>query len=354
VGENTHEEPVSGSHAALSAQEIAASPAWYPLELSGPGAVRLARLDEAAYRGASFLDRRILQSRPEQAVVPVAALAAAAAALAPQAHYIFHIGHVGSTLLSRLIGELPGLFSVREPALLREIALDPARERIWGTLDLRDALSLLGRRWRPAQQAVIKATSFVSEIAERALELDASAAAILLFTPALAYLCCIMGGPNSRRESQALAPSRLARLRKRLGGAPDVEPRSEGEWIAMSWLCEMLCLQAAARRFASRVAWIDFDQFLAAPQEGLAAVARVLGAALDPKEIAGPLAGPLMHRYSKAPEYAYDTALRQEVLASAEREHTAEIRRGMAWLEALAARHDTIVATLGHRQIGPE
>lgn len=338
-----------GSNAALSAQEIAASPAWYPLELSGPGLVRLARLDEAAYRGASFLDRRILQLRPEQAAVSVATLGSAAAALAPAAHYIFHIGHVGSTLLSRLIGELPGFFSVREPVLLREMALAPARERLWDTLDLRAALSLLGRKWRPPQRAVIKASSFVSEIAERALELDASSCAILMFTPALAYLRCIMGGPNSRLESQALAPSRLARLRQRLGSAADVDPHSEGEWIAMSWLCEMVCLQAAARRFASRVLWIDFDEFLAAPREGLEAVLKALGADVGPKEIAGLLAAPLMRRYSKAPEYAYDTALRREVLAGAEREHSAQIRRGMAWLETLAARHRMIAEALGRR-----
>ena len=155
-----------------------------------------------------------------------------------------------------------------------------------------------------------------------------------------------MGGPNSRLESKALAPSRLARLRKRLGGAPvDVDPRSEGEWIAMSWLCEMLCLQEAARRFASKVAWIDFDEFLAAPQEGLEMALKALGAAVAPEGIAELLAGPLMHRYSKAPEYAYDTALRQEVLASAEREHAAQIRRGMAWLEMFAARHRIALPT---------
>ncbi|HEX5461736.1 MAG TPA: hypothetical protein VFX20_17365 [Steroidobacteraceae bacterium] len=333
---------MSGSNAALSAQEIAASPAWYPLELSGPGLVRLVRLDEAAYRGASFLDQRILQLRPEQALVAPATLGSAAAALTPRAHYIFHIGHVGSTLVSRLIGELPGLFSVREPVLLREIALAAATERIWGTLELRDALSLLGRKWHPAQRAVIKASSFVSEIAERALELDATAAAVLMFTPAPAYLRCIIGGPNSRLESHALAPSRLARLRRRLGGACAVDPRSEGEWIAMSWLCEMVCLEAAARHFASRVVWADFDEFLVSPREGLAAVLKALGADVDPKEIAGLLAGPLMGRYSKAPEYAYDAALRQEVLAAAEREHAAQIRQGMAWLASISGRHPLI------------
>jgi hypothetical protein len=333
---------VSGSSAVLSAQDIAASPTWYPLQLSGPGLVRLVRLDEAVYRSASFLDRRILEGHPQQATAASAALGSAAAALTPQAHYIFHIGHVGSTLVSRLLGELPGLFSVREPALLRELALNPARERVWDALDLRDTLSLLGRRWHPAQRAVIKASSFVSEIAGRVLEVDAGAAAIFMFTPALAYLRCIMGGPNSRLESQALAPSRLARLRQRLGGAPAADPGSEGEWIAMSWLCEMVCLEEAARRFAARVMWMDFDEFLVSPQARFEAVLSVLGAAADREEIAALLAGPLMRRYSKAPEYAYDAALRREVLASAEREHAAEIRRGMAWLATLAARHPVI------------
>lgn len=336
---------MSGSNAALSAQEIAASPAWYPLELSGPGLVRLTRLDEAAYRVASFLDLRVLQLQPQQTVVPVAALASAAATLTPRAHYIFHTGHVGSTLVSRLIGELPAFLSVREPALLREIALAPAGQPVWGSLELRDALGLLGRTWHTSQRAVIKASSFVSEIAVRALALDTSARAVLMFTPALAYLRCIMGGPNSRLESQALAPSRLARLRSRLGGAPGADPRSEGEWIAMSWLCEMLCLAAAARDFASRVAWVDFDRFLAAPREGLGAVLEALGTDADPARIAELLAGPLMRRYSKAPEYAYDVALRQEVLASAGREHSAQIRRGMAWLEALAS-HPLVEAVL--------
>lgn len=340
--ENDREESVSASNAVLSPQEIAASPAWYPLELSAPGLVRLVRLDEAAYRGASFLDRRIMEWRAEETVIAAATLAAAATGLTPRAHYIFHIGHVGSTLVSRLLGELPGFFSVREPALLRELALDPARGRAWGALDLRDSLSILGRRWRPAQRAVIKASSFVSEIAERILEVDADAAAIFMFTPAPAYMRCILGGPNSRLESQALAPLRLARLRKRLGAAPMSDPRSEGEWIAMSWLCEMVCLQAAARRFAARIVWIDFDELLAAPREGLEVALRAFGAAVDPKQIGGLLSGPLMHRYSKAPEYAYDSALRQEVLATAEREHSEEIRRGMAWLTNLAGRHAII------------
>lgn len=341
---------------AVSAEDIAASPAWLPLDAAAPGDVtRLVRLDEAAYRAASFLDQRILTAHPATAVVASATVTTAAARLTPHAHYLFHIGHVGSTLVSRLLGELEGLFSVREPAILREAASRAARAEahgsgirgagirgaeIDGAADLHGTLSLLARTWSPGQRAVVKATSFVSEIAGSILEVDLDASAILMFTPAPAYLRCILGGPNSRTESRALAPARLARMRRRLGeAAGSADPQSEGQWIAMSWLCEMACLQDAARRFASRVLWVDFDEFLSAPRPGLEAILTALGATADQDGVDGILAGPLMRQYSKAPEYAYDAVLRREVLASAERESPAEIRRGMAWLETLGARH---------------
>jgi hypothetical protein len=305
--------------------------------------MRLVRLDEAAYRGASFLDRRLLQSNPQEARVDREIIASAAAALAPRAHYIFHTGHVGSTLVSRLVGECRGLFSVREPALLRELAPQAAPGRDLAAVGLRDTLALLARTWRPGQRPVVKATSFASELAEPILGLDPSASGVLMFTPALAYLRCILGGPNSRVEAKALAPSRLARLRSRLLEAvPDIDPRSEGQWIAMSWLCEMVCLQQAATQFGARTLWVDFDAFLAAPEPGLASVLRVFGAQAQPGEIANILSGPLIRQYSKAPEHAYDAALRREVLAGAQREHGAEIRQGMEWLARLASRQPSI------------
>jgi len=309
--------------------------------------MRLVHLDRAAYRSASFLDRRLVQTGSVEARVDGGIVTAAAGRLKPQAHYIFHTGHVGSTLVSRLVGECVGLFSLREPALLRELALQPTQGRVPAGIDLRDTLALLARTWSSGQRAVVKATSFASELAESILSLDPGACAALMFTPALAYLRCILGGPNSRVEAKTLAASRLARLRTRLvQTAPDIEPRSEGEWIAMSWLCEMVCLRQAAARFGSRILWVDFDAFLGAPEAGLASILRAFAAEATPREVAGILSGPLMHQYSKAPEHAYDAGLRQEVLAGADREHGAEIRRGMQWLASLIGRHPLIDAVL--------
>lgn len=329
----------------ISAQDIAASPTWLPLESEGEGSLRLVRLDAAGYRAASFLDRRILQARVPQAVCPTAAVAAAAASLAARAHYIFHTGHVGSTLISRLVGECPQFFSVREPAILGALATHPARAL--GSLDLRAVLGLLARTWHPEQRSIVKATSFVSEIAGPILETSPDSMAVLMFSPALAYLRCILGGPNSRIESRALAAARLARLRARLGPESRLpEPRSEGEWIAMSWLCEMACLRQAAARFDSRIVWVDFDAFLSAPVHGLTALLCALGAAPSQDEVERLVSGPIMRRYSKAPEHAYDAALRRLVLESADREHAAEIRSGMQWLAGLAGLHLLVDAVL--------
>jgi hypothetical protein len=73
-------------------------------------------------------------------------------------------------LISRLLVEHAGIFALREPALLRAIAArvtpsTPAAR----TPGLDVALALLGRTWRREQRAVVKVTSFVSELAERML-----------------------------------------------------------------------------------------------------------------------------------------------------------------------------------------
>jgi len=332
----------------ISPDDIVRSPAWLPLEAVDGPAMRLVYLDEAAYRAASFLDQRLLGIGYEQQVCGLAVVEAAAARLAPRSHYIFHTGHVGSTLLSRLIGAHEGLFSVREPALLRSLGA-PAGS----ALQLDAALALLGRTWRPNQRAVVKTTSFVSELADPILAADPGSVAIFVFARPLVYLRGILAGPNSRVENRHLAPSRLQRLTRRLGeGELSPRPHSEGECVAMSWLCEMTALHQAAVSFEGRVLWVDFDTFLGNPAPGLQAMFRALGASPSEGEVEALVAGPLMRQYSKAPEYAYDAELRRRVLQSADTEHGAEIKRGMNWLKEIAMHHRLVEAV--RERVAPE
>ena len=91
--------------------------------------------------------------------------------------------------------------------------------------------------------------------------------------------------------------------------------------------------------------WVDFDALLLAPASGLQNIFRASAQPVEP-QLEALVGGPLMQQYSKAPEHAYDAALRSELLASADREHAGEIRRGMDWLQAAAQRHALAAAVL--------
>ena len=157
-----------------------ASPAAAPLAFGETlDEVRWARLDEAGYAAASFLDERLLEDpRVERWVTPWRDAELAAEGLGDEADFIFHLGHVGSTLLSRILGRSPAVFSLREPEALRRLAVGEAAS----LARLGPLLRLYARTWRPEQRALVKATSFVAEIGGAILERMASARSIMLVT----------------------------------------------------------------------------------------------------------------------------------------------------------------------------
>ena len=115
----------------LAPEEIARDATWLAQALDpNAGMVRLVAMDRDSYRAASFLDDRLMQQQVDAQIVPWPEVEAAVEGdLRTDARWIFHIGHVGSTLVSRLLGELDGVLGVREPRLLRDLALSPAEVR---------------------------------------------------------------------------------------------------------------------------------------------------------------------------------------------------------------------------------
>jgi len=268
--------------------------------------------------------------------------------------------------LSRLIGAHPRVLALREPLMLRTFAQlrSPSPDTTAGRGDLRGdgrggvreiwarepgayekrlsgCLKLLSRTFDPQDLAILKATSFVAEIAPALLGRPAAPKALLLGVSPQSYLATIFGGPNSRKEAEVLLPGRAARLQRRAaarGEAASADPQSEGEALALAWACETAALAQAAQVAGTRALSMDFDTFLAAPEAHLSRALGHFDRAADAEEIGRILGGPDISRYSKAPEYAYDASLRRDVLAAARSTHGAEIRRGLAWLERGAAR----------------
>lgn len=331
----------------IPAPPITRSPDMFPHSIDVRGdAVRFIRLDRAAFERASFLDERVLTPLTPITLIPwrSAAAAIASAGLTERCGYIFHIGHVGSTLLSRLIGAHPQAFSLREPLVLRTFAeaRGESDQGSWGDVGfqarLGGCLQLLSRTFEASEKPIVKATSFVSEMAAELLARPSCPRGVLLTVSPESYLATIFGGPNSRREAQLLTPGRLKRLHRRVGREIwKAESLTEGETLALSWACETAGLAQAARTAGARALPLDFDVFLANPHPAMRAALAQFGIDVNATEVGAILASPDMQRYSKAPEYAYDTELRREVLDEARRLHGAEIRRGLAWLDAAAA-----------------
>ncbi|HEY1637149.1 MAG TPA: hypothetical protein VGF62_01390 [Rhizomicrobium sp.] len=341
----------------LLASSLERSPELFPFDLNpATDQITLIRFTEADYQRASFLDGRILTPQTLRRSVHWPQLEAAADGLEETACYIFHIGHVGSTLLSRLLGAHPRIFALREPAILRTLTQmwSEAEIRPWSEpkFDRRlgSILKLLSRTFRPDQRAIVKTTSFVSQLAAQILARPSEAKAIFMFVPAETYLATILGAPNSPKEARMLAEGRLRRLRARIAGEHwRLAALGEGEVVAMSWACEMTTIRAAAEEAAGRALWVNFNAFLESPAASLFSALRHFGIDAVQVEIEAILSGPDLRCYAKAPEHAFDSNLRSEILNRARKDHSAEIARGLAWLDRAARDSPAIAFALALR-----
>jgi hypothetical protein len=289
-------------------------------------------MDRQAYRVASFLDDRLMQHVVDAQLVPWPQIEAATAGdLRCDARWIFHIGHVGSTLVSRLLGELPGVLALREPRLLRDLALSPPEIRARYCTPI---AKLMSRTFAADEVACVKATSFASEIAPELV--PTGERALFMFATPRNYIGSILAGENSLKELRMLAPSRAQRIERRV---PGPRPgRNDAELAALAWACEMTALEAAADAMTEdhHVEWAEFDHMLEQMPQELHRVATFFSFRADLEAVRSIAEGPLMKRYSKALEYDYSAQLRRELINEATAQHRSAIDGAVAMLRSAA------------------
>jgi hypothetical protein len=313
-------------------EEIARDATWLAQALDpSAGNVRLIAMDRESYRAASFLDDRMIQQPVDAQVLPWTRIEEAITdELRCDARWIFHIGHVGSTLLSRLLGEIEGVLAMREPRLLRDVAMSPPAVR---ASYIRQVPRLMSRTFADEEFACVKATSWVSEIAPALV--PPRERTLFMFVKPRNYIATILAGENSVKEQRMLAATRAQRLSRRvstLGAA-----HSDAELAAIAWACEMTSLENAADAMADRkIAWLDFDQMLADVVEALRLSANHFGFQAGEAQLRDLASGPLMSHYSKALEHDYSPSLRQQLIEESRRLHGAEIESALAMLRSAA------------------
>jgi hypothetical protein len=326
---------------APTAEEIARDARWLAQALDpAAGMVRLVAMDRDSYRAASFLDDRLLQATVDAQILPWPQVEEAmAGALRQDARWIFHTGHVGSTLLSRLLGELEGVLAIREPRLLRDLALSPpeVRERYLAAVP-----RMMSRTFAADEIACVKATSFASEIAPPLV--PPGQRALFMYATPRNYIGSILAGENSLQELRLLAGARAQRANARDVYIP---AQNDAEHAAAAWATEMTALEAAAAAMADRqLAWADFDQMLRGMEAELARVAAFFGFSGDADRVRALATGPLMNRYSKALEHDYSAALRQELIAESCERFSREIDGALAMLRAAAEKSPLLARAL--------
>ena len=327
---------------APSAQEIVRDAGWLAQALDpGTGLARFVEMTPEAYRAASFLDDRMLQGPVNAHTLPFTEIAGALPGDARRdARWIFHIGHVGSTLVARLLGELDGVLSIREPRILRDVAGMPGEQR--GPI-VPAVQKLLSRTFAADETALVKATSFVSEIAPELV--PPGERALFMYATPRNYIASILAGENSGRELRALAPSRTQRLARRVSAL--WAAHSDAELAAVAWACEMTALEAAADAMADRpIDWADFDRMLDNMPVELSRVAKFFGFEAAPGQLAALATGPLMSRYSKALEYEYSAGLRRDLIAEAAAAHGGAIDGALAMLRSAAEKSPMLARSL--------
>jgi len=328
-------------------EEIARDAKWLAQALDPSGGVaRLVAMDRDSYHAASFLDDRMLQATVDTQIVSWTAIEEAITdSLRSDARWIFHIGHVGSTLISRMLGEIENVLAVREPRLLRDLALLPTGIRQRYVVPV---ARLMSRTFRDSEIACVKATSFASEVAPELV--PPGERALFMYATPHNYIAGILAGENSITELRSLSEARRERLN---GRGIDIPGQNDAELAATAWATEMTSLEASAEAMGNRhIAWADFDAMLGDTDAELERVATFFGFTAAPEQLQTIASGPLMKRYSKAPEYEYSATLRREIIGESGEQHRRQIDSALALLEAAAEKSPLLARALARAMEG--
>ncbi len=319
--------------------------------------ILLIRMNEQAYRAALFLDNRVITRETERHLVRESMMveALAGGVDARPLHYIFHCGHVGSTLLSRLLDETEQVLALREPLPLRNFAdaydassrRDPliSEERLNTCLEM--FLKLWSRGFASTRAVIVKATSATARLAPRLLTARPDSRAVYLSLPAEPYLATMLAGQNSAVDLKGFAAERARRVEAFLKNSilpfhllPLVE------LAAMSWLAERLTERKILAEFGQRILPLDFEEMLQDIKGTLTRVTGHFQMKVEAKYFDAIAQSPTLGRYSKAPEHEYSPERRTQILTQAREEKAAEIKKGLAWLDKLGAKHPEVAELL--------
>ncbi|MCH8322673.1 MAG: hypothetical protein IIB64_06310 [Proteobacteria bacterium] len=332
------------------------SPALFVHEIRPDKGVALViEADRSFYRNAVFLDQRVLNQKSKGAWVPLDLLwrhvdAGSGGRIAP-ASFIFHTGHSGSTLISRLLDEVPNVLGIREPLPLRTMAVGfNGRESLpEGAFEeaFRRTYQLLVRRFSPEQQVIIKATSMCNNIAHLLLRQNSANRGLLLFVKLEVYLANMLDKKETP-DIESFFTHRLTGLKKLVRGMDlEMAALSRPEKTAFSWLAEAAEFNSLnTGQDSSKILLMDFDRFLSQKDIHLGMIFSHFGIPGAEEALGRVLASPVFKSYAKQPDFAFTPENREAILNESRATNKAGIDEGLKFVEGLIESHPALEGVL--------
>ena len=338
------------SREAAFLREALTDPAWLlqQIDLHSDRSAFL-RVPESTYRDSPFLDHRLKAPRQQPVIARLSALMEAArTALLPATSWIFHPGHVGSTLLSRLLGELDVILPVREPLPLRNVGglyreLDHPLALLSRTEYERlehAVFAMIGRTFSSDQRALVKATSDCCILLGRALRANGDSKAIWLHVDLETFLAGMLRNDVRRHETRGFAQTRLWDLHDLLGDQSiRLHDLDIGRITAVSWLASQgHLLRAHDAGIADRVLELHFHDLLDDTRDQLRAILEHFGIPPRDRDLDRMLDSRWRGAYAKDPRTRFGTDQRYRQIELSLQTNREAIAGAMAFAEDLCRR----------------
>ncbi len=320
--------------------DIALAPEWLAHRYQPDGdKIHFIHAPRAIQQSATFLSDEYLPDNLARKIINRKDAIISTGSAGP-AHFIFHSGFCCSTLLARALDIENKSMGLKEPVILQDSAgyYFGATDKQKARDVIRDLLALLARPLNPSEATIIKPSCIVNGLAGDFMDLLPQSRALLIHAPLPVFLGSIA---KKQITGRLWAREQFSELRKmgliNLGFDDDQHFRQTDLQIAAAgWLAQQGIFQKLIERFgAERIATIDSEALLAAPDEAMSAIARLYQLNLDDEKIREIVEGPAFNSHSKHGT-EFDREGRNEERSSAESLHADEIAKVAFWTEKVA------------------
>lgn len=323
----------------ITLERLISDPTLYFHSYDGDHA-RFVEMDRAHFAESVFMDRRIVRPNENIFRVPLDPLLTALEDQPPQPprlKFIHHVAQCGSTLLARGIDRPANNLVIREPLHLRQLAvqagaqadLQSGRFEHWRKL-LRLSLHMLGKRFTPEQEVIVKGNVPTSMIIGAIGQANPGQPTLLLHFPLNDYLAAVLRTPNHGTWVDSVVAETRLDQDSEIGSTQGFSTQLKA---AALWL-------ALVRRFAAELETnslsvsLDANRMFDEPGRAFAATADLFGSPIPASEIEEVVSGPLFQTYAKDPTRTYDPAQRVERREETMRELAESFAEARSWIEA--------------------